>query len=68
MRQALLSQMGQRTEVERYQKRNAREIKMSVMKMHYTLLSNKGRRQGYFDPGMALEEGCIEKDLKEWEI
>lgn len=45
MGQALLSQMGQRTEVERYQKTNVRETEMSVLEVHYTILSNKGRRQ-----------------------
>lgn len=34
------------------------------MQMHYRLLANKGRGQGWFDPGTTSEEGQAEDDFE----
>lgn len=67
MRQALLSQMG--TDVEMNQRRNIGESS-SLKKIkclsciRYKLLSSKGRRQGWFDPGTTSGEYQTKDDLE----
>ena len=56
MRQALSSRMGDRHE---------RNQESKYKQEHYRLMDNKGRRQGWFDPGTASEKSQVEEDLEE---